>query len=208
MIQANASQKSPPSSAKGLFTRIKSSDKTPLKILLLSAIIGAFVGLVGSLFEMGTTWVSNIRVQSVDELVDNKWLVVVTMFFVSAILAMIGYYLVKRFSPESGGSGIPEIEGALQDLRPVRWWRVIPVKFIGGLGTLGSGMVLGREGPTVQLGANISQMFYDLFRLKDNESRHTLLASGAAAGLATAFNAPLQAYYSLSKRCAHNLNTV
>ncbi|MGG4663858.1 H(+)/Cl(-) exchange transporter ClcA [Providencia vermicola] len=191
MIQANASQKSPPSSAKGLFTRIKSSDKTPFKILLLSAIIGAFVGLVGSLFEMGTTWVSNTRVQSVDELVDNKWLIVVTMFFVSAILAMIGYYLVKRFSPESGGSGIPEIEGALQDLRPVRWWRVIPVKFIGGLGTLGSGMVLGREGPTVQLGANISQMFYDLFRLKDNESRHTLLASGAAAGLATAFNAPL-----------------
>ncbi len=109
--------------------------------------------------------------------------------FISALLAMLGYYLVKRFSPESGGSGIPEIEGALQDLRPVRWWRVIPVKFIGGLGTLGSGMVLGREGPTVQLGANLSQMFYDLFRLKDNESRHTLLASGAAAGLSTAFNA-------------------
>ncbi|VEB72113.1 H(+)/Cl(-) exchange transporter ClcA [Providencia rustigianii] len=40
-------------------------------------------------------------------------------------------------------------------------------------------------------GANISQMFYDLFRLKDNESRHTLLATGAAAGLSTAFNAPL-----------------
>ena len=43
----------------------------------------------------------------------------------------------------------------------------------------------------MQLGANISQMFYDLFRLKDNESRHTLLAAGAAAGLSTAFNAPL-----------------
>ncbi|EMS1062743.1 H(+)/Cl(-) exchange transporter ClcA [Providencia stuartii] len=175
----------------GILRRLKESNKTPFGILLLSAVIGAFVGLVGTLFELGTTWVSNYRSSSVNELITDKWLLIPAMFAVSAILAMIGYYLVKKISPESGGSGIPEIEGALQDLRPVRWWRVIPVKFFGGLGALGSGMVLGREGPTVQLGANISQMFYDIFRIKDNESRHTLLAAGAAAGLSTAFNAPL-----------------
>lgn len=175
----------------GILRRLKESDKTPLIILLLAAIIGAFVGLVGSLFELSTTWLSNYRSSSVTTHVTDKWLVVPAMFAVSAMLAMIGYYLVKKISPESGGSGIPEIEGALQDLRPVRWWRVIPVKFFGGLGALGSGMVLGREGPTVQLGANISQMFYDIFRIKNNESRHTLLAAGAAAGLSTAFNAPL-----------------
>ncbi|GAB1437685.1 H(+)/Cl(-) exchange transporter ClcA [Providencia sp.] len=191
MTQVNSASQSVVKKRLRIFQRLKESDKTPLKILLLAALIGAAVGFVGSLFELGTTWISNYRVQSVNEWVTPKWLIVVAMFFVSAILAMMGYYLVRRFSPESGGSGIPEIEGALQDLRPVRWWRVIPVKFIGGLGTLGSGMVLGREGPTVQLGANLSQMFYDLFRLKDNESRHTLLASGAAAGLSTAFNAPL-----------------
>lgn len=73
-------------------------------------------------------------------------------FIFSALLAAAGYWLVRRFAPEAGGSGIPEIEGALEELRPVRWWRVIPVKFIGGLGTLGAGMVLGREGPTVQVG--------------------------------------------------------
>ena len=174
-----------------LLRKLKESDKTPVKVLFLAAIIGAVVGLIGSLFMLGTEWVSSLRISSVNQYVTNKWLIIAAMFVVSALLAMMGYYLVKRFSPEAGGSGIPEIEGALQDLRPVRWWRVIPVKFIGGLGTLGSGMVLGREGPTVQLGANISQMFYDIFRLKDNESRHTLLATGAAAGLSTAFNAPL-----------------
>ncbi|EMN4127993.1 MULTISPECIES: H(+)/Cl(-) exchange transporter ClcA [Providencia] len=175
----------------GILRRLKESNKTPVTILLLAAVIGAFVGLIGSLFELGTTWVSNYRSSTVGELVTDKWLIIPAMFAVSAILAMVGYYLVKKISPESGGSGIPEIEGALQDLRPVRWWRVIPVKFFGGLGALGSGMVLGREGPTVQLGANISQMFYDIFRVKNNESRHTLLAAGAAAGLSTAFNAPL-----------------
>ncbi|HEQ1857744.1 TPA: H(+)/Cl(-) exchange transporter ClcA [Providencia alcalifaciens] len=191
MTQANSTPKSDNKTHFSFLRHVKESDKTPLKVLVLAAIIGAVVGLIGSLFMLGTEWVSNIRISSVDQYVTNKWLVIPAMFLASALLAMLGYYLVKRFSPEAGGSGIPEIEGALQDLRPVRWWRVIPVKFIGGLGTLGSGMVLGREGPTVQLGANISQMFYDLFRLKDNESRHTLLAAGAAAGLSTAFNAPL-----------------
>ena len=73
----------------------------------------------------------------------------------------------------------------------MRWWRVIPVKFIGGMGTLGAGMVLGREGPTVQLGGNIGRMVLDIFRLRGAEARHSLLATGAAAGLSAAFNAPL-----------------
>ncbi len=102
-----------------------------------------------------------------------------------------GYYLVRRFAPEAGGSGIPEIEGALEELRPVRWWRVIPVKFIGGMGTLGAGMVLGREGPTVQMGGNVGRMVLDVLRIRGAEARHTLLATGAAAGLSAAFNAPL-----------------
>ncbi len=89
------------------------------------------------------------------------------------------------------GAGIPEIEGALEELRPVRWWRVIPVKFIGGMGTLGAGMVLGREGPTVQMGANAGRMVLDIFRMRSAEARHSMLATGAAAGLSAAFNAPL-----------------
>ncbi len=104
---------------------------------------------------------------------------------------MVGYFLVRKFAPEAGGSGIPEIEGALEELRPVRWWRVLPVKFIGGMGTLGAGMVLGREGPTVQIGGNLGRMVLDVFRMRSAEARHTLLATGAAAGLSAAFNAPL-----------------
>ncbi|STD26196.1 chloride channel protein [Enterobacter asburiae] len=128
-------------------------------------------------------------------------------FGLSALFAMVGYFLVRKFAPEAGGSGIPEIEGALEELRPVRWWRVIPVKFIGGMGTLGAGMVLGREGPTVQLGGNVGRMVGDLFRMRSAEARHTLLATGAAAGLSARLTRRWRAFCSLSKRCARSSAT-
>ena len=162
-----------------------------MQTLLLSVVVGLLVGFVGVFFEISTTWIFNHRPVWIQHYVENKWLLVVATFLLSAALAGAAYYLVKRFAPETGGSGIPEIEASLQDLRPVRWWRVIPIKFLGGLGSLGSGMVLGREGPTVQLGANIGQMISDVGAVKDKSARHTLLAAGSAAGLTTAFNAPL-----------------
>lgn len=78
------------------------------------------------------------------------------------------------------------------------------MKFFGGLGTLGGGMVLGREGPTVQIGGNIGRMVLDVFRLKGDEARHTLLATGAAAGLAAAFNRRWRVFCLLSKRCVRS----
>lgn len=170
---------------------ILTRDKTPISILLLSAIVGILAGIVGTLFEMGVTWVSETRTDWLKQELGSLLPLWLTAIIVSATLAFIGYYLVHRFAPEAAGSGIPEIEGAMDDIRPVRWWRVLPVKFFGGLGALGSGMVLGREGPTVQMGGNIGRMVSDIFRLKNQEGRHSLLACGAAGGLAAAFNAPL-----------------
>lgn len=166
-------------------------DKTPVTILMVAAVAGTVAGLLGVAFEKAVNWVMHLRLTGLGFFSDYWILLWPLTFVVSAVLAMFGYYLVRRFAPEAGGSGIPEIEGALEELRPVRWWRVIPVKFFGGLGTLGAGMVLGREGPTVQMGANVGKMMVDIFRLRSAEARHSLLATGAAAGLSAAFNAPL-----------------
>ncbi|EEP92880.1 H(+)/Cl(-) exchange transporter ClcA [Yersinia kristensenii] len=166
-------------------------DTTPLVILIMAAIVGAVTGLLGVAFDRGVDWIQQERLATLAKVADNAILVWPLAFIMSALLAMLGYFLVRRFAPEAGGSGIPEIEGAMEEMRPVRWWRVIPVKFIGGLGTLGAGMVLGREGPMVQMGGNSGRMIVDIFRLRSSEARHSLLATGAAAGLSAAFNAPL-----------------
>ena len=200
LIIDNGMKAENPSSSAHQFVRVRRSDavrrliqrdKTPLAVLLMAAVVGTLAGLVGVAFEKSVNWVQNVRIGALVEVADHWFLVWPLAFILSALLAMVGYFLVRRFAPEAGGSGIPEIEGALEELRPVRWWRVLPVKFIGGMGTLGAGMVLGREGPMVQLGGNLGRMVVDVFRMRSPEARHTLLATGAAAGLSAAFNAPL-----------------
>ncbi|MCO9728242.1 chloride channel protein, partial [Salmonella enterica subsp. enterica serovar Reading] len=160
--------------------RLMQRDKTPLAILFMAAVVGTLTGLVGVAFEKAVSWVQNMRIGALVQVADHAFLLWPLAFILSALLAMVGYFLVRKFAPEAGGSGIPEIEGALEELRPVRWWRVLPVKFIGGMGTLGAGMVLGREGPTVQIGGNLGRMVLDVFRMRSAEARHTLLATGAA----------------------------
>lgn len=176
---------------KSMFRALLYRDRTPVAVLVCAAIVGTLVGLTGVAFFHAVNAVQLWRTDFLRHNYLRGWELYALAFLISGLLAMVGYFLVRRFAPEASGSGIPEIEGALEDLRPVRWWRVIPVKFFGGMGTLGAGMVLGREGPTVQLGGNIGRMVTDLLRVKHGEARHSLLATGAAAGLAAAFNAPL-----------------
>lgn len=176
---------------KEMITHIFSGDKISNFVLFLAVIVGVIAGFVATYFEIMVHLISEVRAEWLKDEIGSVLPLWLSSVLISATLAFIGYYLVHRFAPEAAGSGIPEIEGAMDNIRPVRWWRVLPVKFIGGLGALGSGMVLGREGPTVQMGGNVGRMVTDAFRVKNGDTRHSLLAAGAAGGLAAAFNAPL-----------------
>jgi CIC family chloride channel protein len=102
-------------------------------------------------------------------------------------------YVVFRFVPEARGSGIPHVKGVLLHVRAMPWKILVPVKFLGGLLGIGAGLSMGREGPTVQMGAAVGRMMADRLHV-GSRTAPQLLSCGAGAGLAAAFNAPLAGF--------------
>ena len=157
---------------------------------LAAAIVGVVTGAIGTLFHLIVDWMIGWPAFLQSRL-DGVFLFLVSATIAASMVAA-SLYLVRRFAPEAGGSGVQEIEGALAGQRPLRWARVLPVKFFGGLLSLGSGLVVGREGPTIHMGASVAGALSEWTKQRALET-NGLLAAGAAAGLAAAFNAPLAA---------------
>ena len=155
-----------------------------------AALVGLLSGLVAVVFRR--------LLDSADKLRDNliafghlhpAWGFLVPVLFCAAG-AGAGVWLVQSFAPEASGSGIPHLKSVLHRLRGMKWARILMVKFGGGVLSIGGGLALGREGPTIQMGGAIGQMVSRWFKSTPRE-RQTLIAAGAGAGLAAAFNAPL-----------------
>lgn len=118
---------------------------------------------------------------------EHPWLIPVWM----AVLAGIAFLvtLLIKWEPNASGSGIPQVEGELEGKLDSCWWRVLLSKVAGGILAIGSGLSLGREGPSIQLGAMAAKGFSKLTKRIKTEER-LLMTCGAAAGLSAAFNAP------------------
>lgn len=116
-----------------------------------------------------------------------QWLALYILSFI--IIAYLLKLIVAR-EPMCTGSGIPQIKGILQGDMSMDWFSVLWSKIIGGVLAIGAGMSLGREGPSVQIGACVGQGLSQTSRRTRFESR-ILMTAGAGAGLAAAFNAPL-----------------
>src|SRR5699024_6192400 len=109
----------------------------------------------------------------------------------SIILALLLGWLAQSY-PDIKGSGIPQVEGQLTNQFDEKWRPVLWRKFLGGIFAIGSGLYLGREGPSIQLGATIGQGEEEKAKV-GHLNRQIGIASGAAAGLSAAFNAPIAA---------------
>src|SRR4051794_41778360 len=67
-------------------------------------------------------------------------------------------WLVRRFAPETAGSGIPHLKAVLHRLRGMNWRRVLWVKFASGTLGIGAGLALGRGGPPARMGGAPGRM--------------------------------------------------
>jgi CIC family chloride channel protein len=157
----------------------------------IAGICGLATGVVGAAFHLAVGRLLRWPDWLVDRMGDGP-LTIAVGAGVAALSVTLAFLLTRYLAPETAGSGVPEVEGAMEGVRKVRWRRVLPVKFVGGVLALSSGLVGGREGPTIHIGASIGAALAEWLRL-DKMDLHTLLAAGAAAGLAAAFNAPLAA---------------
>jgi H+/Cl- antiporter ClcA len=97
--------------------------------------------------------------------------------------------MVKK-APMTKGSGIPQVKGVLAGYYTFSWLKEIIIKFTAGVISIGFGLSLGREGPSVQLGAETGSGISHIFRRVEADEKY-LITCGAAAGLTAAFNAPL-----------------
>ena len=170
------------------------SDETqgPRSLLALTALsiaVGALSGLIAALFRLLLQSAQGWRTYFILRAHDWGLLGFLWVILSIALLSAIAAWLVARFAPETAGSGIPHVERQLRAGSLDKPHFVITVKFFGGLLAIGGGLVLGREGPSVQMGSEIGQLIGYAFQRNRDECR-ALLAAGAGASLATAFNAP------------------
>ncbi len=161
-----------------------------LVLALLALIAGAGAGLIGAMFRLALEQTDRVRNTLIawahEEAIAGFLLVTVGV----AVAVSLAAWLVRRFSPYAAGSGIPQVEAALTGQLPPAPPHLIFVKFFGGVLAIGSGLALGREGPSVQMGAVSAHIVGKMSR-RGWPDRRTLLAAGAGAGLAVAFNAPI-----------------
>ena len=111
---------------------------------------------------------------------------------VPAVAALIAGYLLLRFFPNARGSGIPQTKAALIAGGGHISLKTVLGKFFCCSFSLGGGVALGREGPSVQIGAGIASFLARRARLETRDVQ-ALVPVGAAAALAAAFNTPMGA---------------
>ncbi|MCW5316827.1 universal stress protein [Nostoc sp. KVJ3] len=150
-----------------------------------ACLIGLVSALAAVLLKSGVGWLGAWRVQT--SFLLPAWFVLPG---VGLSFGFLAGWLVERVAPETSGSGIPQVKAVLANVPIALDLRVALVKLVGGILALGSGLALGREGPTVQVSAALASQLSRWFPTSPDHRRQ-LIAAGAGAGLAAAFNTPI-----------------
>jgi H+/Cl- antiporter ClcA len=123
-----------------------------------------------------------------------------SFFFITPICFVIAWWMVKKFAPYSRGSGIPQVMASIELANPkhndrvekLLSVRIILVKIISSLFMVFGGGAIGREGPTIQVAGSVFRKINEWLPMWwPKISKKNMIMTGAAAGLAAAFNTPL-----------------
>ena len=157
-------------------------------MLVTSLIVGIGAGLGAVLFRRLIDWIHNFAYNDIAGIL-AEWYplhLIVIPALGGAIVGPLVYY----FAREAKGHGVPEVMEALElrggKIRP----RVVVVKSLASSVCIASGGSVGREGPIAQIGSALGSLIGQLLKLSEDRVR-TLVACGAAGGIAATFNAPI-----------------
>ena len=150
-----------------------------------ASLIGIVAALSAVVLKFGTQWLGQWRVQTTEML--PAWLALPTIGFCFGFLAGL---LIEKLAPEASGSGVPQVKATLANIPMRLSWRVAIVKLVSAIIGIGSGITLGRQGPTVQVGSGLAAGISRLVPTSPDHRRQ-MVAAGAGAGLSAAFNAPI-----------------
>ncbi len=141
------------------------------------------------------------------ELLKHSKAVFLVGSFVTIITTSLAVgFLLTSFCREASGSGIPQLKLAFWKDFGFIPWRVVWVKFVAGVLSVGGGSSLGREGPSVQLAGGLCSQIAGLAG-EPKQNRRIATAAGAAAGLAAAFNTPVAAVTFVLEEVMEDLNS-
>lgn len=158
------------------------------KIILQAVMVGLISGLlvvffkvsINKLFEFIQNFISQFNLS-------HKLLI---FPLITTLGGLISGVLVFKFAPETKGSGIPFVKMVMARMGNITRVRTIVIKFLAGVAGIGTGLSLGREGPSVQLGAGAGALVGKIFKMKGTD-QGKLIAAGAGSAIGATFNAPI-----------------
>ena len=167
---------------------LKRAERFQVILIGEGVLVGIVAGLVVLLYRVALEYAGH-WLTKVLEFTGQSIAYMAMWFTVLLIMAWIVSRLVK-FEPMISGSGIPQLKGEMTGKFDQCWWKVLIAKFVGGFLCIFGGLALGREGPSIQIGAMAGKGVSKCLDRGKTEERF-LLTCGASAGLAAAFHAPL-----------------
>ncbi len=158
------------------------------KIILQAILVGLISGILVVFFKVSI----NKLFTFIQNFISQFDLIHKLLIFpiITTLGGLISGVLVFKFAPETKGSGIPFVKMVMARMGNITRVRSIIVKFLAGVAGIGTGLSLGREGPSVQLGAGAGALVGKLFKMRGtNQSK--LIAAGAGSAIGATFNAPI-----------------